>query len=266
MKGKGTRYSAIDFYAHRFRRAVKSLDRKGESTLDAFSKLKSQHQREVAKLSRSLLSFVVATAAAVASSDTGSLEIKTAFASFSIPSVYIVFAASVFWYSTCISILKFTQFLAFLNAFKNQHGRFKVDYEMLSFLKGVDMDDFLAPPSFDRFLKPSKPMFFLRLFFFGIALLALLIPAFWAWFAVAGQSAISMQGQSAAPLAIALQISSIGLLVFPTLFVASAFLRTRSTKQVEMIRWSFLYPLLKDREGNHPQLSRWLPRADDRGE
>ncbi|MGI3212224.1 hypothetical protein ACROSR_14045, partial [Roseovarius tibetensis] len=128
----GPKISAVTFYRHRFKKALQILNSTNGDPLEAYAKLKQQLNASNKKIGGSAILFIVLSSALIASMPEGSLKIKTAFASFSVPTVYLLFGASVIWFTLCMSLLSTCQILTFLSTFRQFFGRYKNDYEWVS--------------------------------------------------------------------------------------------------------------------------------------
>lgn len=260
MAGKSPpRLSSITFYKHKFKKALQLFAQSGGDPVAAYAKLKQQSANANQKFAKTALIFVVAGAAFIASLDTGGLEIKTTFFMFKIPTIYLLFICSFLWSSLCIAFIPVCQFISFLNAFRLYFGRFKHDYEMLVFLKDVQIDDFVSPPFHDGFLNPSKTSFYTRTIVFSIAVFAALLPVFASQAVVFEHAFKTIWNDSSVPLHKSMAIASVTLNLCSTLFAATIFFPFKTSKQTNLIRWVFLHPIHRSFSCHlHPQTDRWL--------
>lgn len=256
--------NSIKFYEHRFKRAMQDYASNGGTPEEAFPKLKKQVLAKNIKFSKTAATFVVVAAALIASSSTGSLDVRTSFASFSIPSIYILFVASIIWVAICIEAIGVAQMMAFSQAFKNYFGRHSIDYEMKTYLSDVELDDFLAPPYFDNFLEPSQWFFRFRAAVFALIILAGLLPVIAGAYATLSYAGSEIFVVDNAPLNRSLGIASLSLLVTGSVYVISAFIPFHNKKQTDLIRWIFLTRIHQNSFGqSHPRTEHWISRRAD---
>jgi hypothetical protein len=253
------RVSSIAFYTHRFKRALQSHSQSGGDPFDAYAKLKKQSSQANAKFAKTSGLFIVVAAAFLASAKTGSLDVKTTIASFSVPSVYLLFVSAFLWSGLCFALISVSQLIAFTITFRSYFGRFRNDYEMLVFLKDTELDDFFAPPYHDRFLKPSRVAFLSRTTLFLGMGIAALIPVASGLITVFAHAFNTIAMQETVPLHKSLAIASILLIACSTVFLVSAFIPFNTKKQTKLIRWTFLSPLHRRTSKElHPQAGKWL--------
>ncbi|WP_420586653.1 hypothetical protein [Ruegeria sp.] len=264
MAGKSApRVSSITFYKHRFKKALQHYASTGGEPIEAYPKLKAQMAASNLRLAKASAAFVVVSAAFIASATNGMLNIKTTFFSFSIPAVYLLFISSILWFSVCMAVITASQLIAFSTAFKNYFGRFRTDYEMLVFLKDVDLDDFVAPPYHDVFLEPSRWAHTIRSAIFGLIILAILTPAAAALYYVLQSSVYTIFDDRSVPLHKSLAIASLAVLAFSTLFLFSTFIPFKTKRQTNLIRWIFLTRIHKAVWGNFPPRSSvWITESN----
>lgn len=257
-KRTAPRINSFTFYKHRFRKALRQQRTTGDPVA-SFSKLKKHQKTASLSLAQNVLYFLLAALAAMASFELGTLQIRTSLVSFDVPAPYLVFAASCLWVGICFSIQTVGQFILIISAFKEHFGRYSVDYEMLTFQEDVAIDDFLAPPLHDSFLKPSMFGFLLRLFLFASTIFAFLLPAFGAWLILVMNAVRITLEPSQVILEDPLMIAALALFVFPTIFLLTAFIPFRTSRQTQLIRWIFLTRATgKLQYLAHPRANAWL--------
>ncbi|MDD9726836.1 hypothetical protein PVV74_15355 [Roseovarius sp. SK2] len=263
-KGKtAPRISSITFYKHRFKKALQLFGERDQDPVEAYAKLKKQSAVSNMKCAKTAGWFVVAAVALIFSIETGQLTVTTSFFSFSIPSVYLLFVSALIWVGFTFSLITVFQFIAFSDAFKSYFGRYKKDYEMLVFLEDVEIEDFMAPPYHDSFLKPSGTAFSIRSLIYLVLICAGLLPVAAGQYYASTYSLSIVRAVDSVPLHKSLAIASIVLTATSTMYLLSAFIPFKTTKQIGLIRWVFLHRLrMKHFETRHPQSSYWLKEEE----
>ncbi|WP_147178132.1 MULTISPECIES: hypothetical protein [Alphaproteobacteria] len=253
---KRRRITLVRLAAHDFRRALR-VWQLSRASLDIMEKLVGERAQTLASSIKALgLSIVLAF---WLNTNRGSLDIQLQLIDLSIPSVYVNFALSLCLFVSLIALLNYFVLNEFIRVASNQLFKFDSVWSITTLFEGSGAWSATVVPQF-RFLKSRIAHHFVSL----VSLLTMVLP----FFAIVGfcyyvsiktgVAAIRDVGIVSIPSFIS--FVGWGLALYPILFSVIILFPFSFDKNIDFIRWSFIFRIHRRTGEFPPRLPAWLDK------